>query len=356
MSKSTLPLLTKLTLTLLLCSALIAWAGWSGILRHLPSRENLPATLIALTLALLFTLLKSLKWWLMLHQQEPSISWRTAGRSYLVGMAGGLLTPGRVGELSRALTLGQIERASVVALTLLDRFLDLWVVALLALPGLARFSGRGPSWLLPLLALLGLPLLILSKTPPAGPLAWLHRRSAAKGGVVKKLLSAGEAIFRIPRRHLLCWLGLSGLGYAVVLLEFHWLLGGPSQYSFHTILLCLPLIMLANILPFTLSGLGVREGLSAALLATFDVPAGLAISAAFQLFLFNTALPALAGGAWLLCSPSALRKQAGPRNRHPDPAGHLQKQPPGLRNGPQPAEDSGTPALPGEPPLCPPPA
>jgi uncharacterized membrane protein YbhN (UPF0104 family) len=56
-----------------------------------------------------------------------------------------------------------------------------------------------------------------------------------------------------------------------------------------------PLVIFANIIPVTIGGVGVREGVSAIILGRFRVAPEVAVSASFLLFCINTLLPGLIG-------------------------------------------------------------
>ncbi len=90
------------------------------------------------------------------------------------------------------------------------------------------------------------------------------------------------------------------ISYTVVIAEFCCLLANYSPISIKTAALTQPVIMLLNILPITVAGLGVREGAAILLLTHFGIAAPAAFASAFLLFLLNTALPGLAGMLLLL--------------------------------------------------------
>ena len=69
--------------------------------------------------------LKSLKWKILLSSLYPEISISLACRSFLGGLGPGLLTPGKVGELTRAFYLPHGDNFKVISLVILDRYSDL---------------------------------------------------------------------------------------------------------------------------------------------------------------------------------------------------------------------------------------
>lgn len=68
------------------------------------------------------------------------------------------------------------------------------------------------------------------------------------------------------------------------------------EIALHVLLIVIPVVYIATILPISLGGLGVREGVLAFLLARFAVPVDVAVMFAFSIYL-NRLLVALIGGA-----------------------------------------------------------
>lgn len=293
--------LIKAILTLAFLGLLITWIGWGKIRDQLLHEQNLAVILPALALAVLFNLIKICKWQSMLRRTGAAIGFRQAAFSYLAGMAGGLFTPGRVGEVSRLACLPELKRSYVVAMTLLDRLLDVVVVVGLSLPGVLFFADYGLFWTM----FAGCTAFLLILLLPFPIPVWMLSRvkQILKSQKLKALLETCErGIAAVPRRGIALWLSWSLLGYAVVLLEFYGLLSASPAATLPAVLICQPLIMLTNILPMTIAGIGVREGTAAFLLGRFAIDPAAAVGAAFQLFVLNTALPGLVGVVLLFFS------------------------------------------------------
>ena len=60
-------------------------------------------------------------------------------------------------------------------------------------------------------------------------------------------------------------------------------------------LVTVPLIMIANIIPITVSGLGIRETFALEVLGNFGIEPELAVGTSLTVFFINTVLPALIG-------------------------------------------------------------
>jgi len=91
-----------------------------------------------------------------------------AAKSYLVGMAGGLLTPGRVGEVARAAYLNRQRKGLIVYLVAVDRIFEIAAVVLLALPGFLFYADIAAMGL----AVLVLAFLMAFVYYPEFPLRW----------------------------------------------------------------------------------------------------------------------------------------------------------------------------------------
>lgn len=284
--------LLKWLLTAALTVLLVSRIGWGNLAVYL---QRLPRFWAPLSLlALGFTLLKTWKWSLLISAAGGPRSFVPALRSYLIGMAGGLLTPGRLGEISRSVGLTGIAPATAVTLVLIEKVVETATVVALAVPGLLRWHA-----VTALGAAAAAVVTVLFLLPDAWSLRWAARLEREERGVKGKLRRAALDCLRIPRPRRAAVLGLGFVCYGLAVLEFHLLLRGFAGTPVVVAVLSQPVIMLANLLPLTIGGLGVREGTAVLVLAPFAVGAGPAAAASFWLFFLNTALPAVAGGLWL---------------------------------------------------------
>jgi len=138
---------------------------------------------------------------------------------------------------------------------------------------------------------------------PHYPPRWLNRVLAWTGkfaGARERLSLIEGEMEAMKMAFKLKFLGVTFSCYGVVIVEFYWLVNNYQSCRFDLVCLSQPLIMLVNIVPVTIAGLGVREGAAVVLLSSFGVAGPVAISSAFMLFLLNTAFPALIGVLLLL--------------------------------------------------------
>ncbi|MBC7319482.1 flippase-like domain-containing protein [bacterium] len=240
---------------------------------------------IAFLIGLLFTLLKIYKWHLLVKDLDPSISISSSIDGYLSGMALGVVTPGRVGEVGRIVGIPSDKKFAGLGLVLWDKVFDLLVVVLLSLWGIWYFLGH---YILVIVALVLIGILFLVIQPK-------YLEILLKFPIVKRYSQLLEGLRHLKMKTILICLSLTLVSYNLVLFEALFLLRAFG-YGFNLgIFIAYPLVMLANLIPITVGGLGVREGFSILLLSRFGILDTVAFNLAFLIFLINTALPAVWG-------------------------------------------------------------
>lgn len=243
-------------------------------------------------------ILSALRWRLTAGQLGLKLSRGRAFREYYLAQLVNQALPGGIlGDAGRALRsrapAGLLVSSQAV---LLERVAG--QVALFVLMGLALLvtllTPNGvdwPSWLLALLALLALALMAFSV------MLWLIARkgSGKTAGFLRGLGSSSRLAF-LPAKILWGQILLS-LGTAVCnvagFLFAAWAIG--FQLSFLVALAIVPMILLAMLLPLTISGWGLREGVAVALFPLIGATAtqGLVTSVVFGLVCLLAALPGL---------------------------------------------------------------
>lgn len=252
--------------------------------------------LLALAASLLPLLLwlRAAKWRLLLLALAPRITLGESLRSYLGSMAMAIVTPGRVGELSRGLYLPHkaVQGWKGAGLVLLDSWTDFVAVVAWACLGWAVVGG--PSGLLlgaALAAVLAPVHLWLRLVPKA--VSCLPARAGFRAWVARTLPGPADA----PSGNLL-GAGLLGvIAYGIEWAQLILLLEGlaPVEASPWRVAGVMALVTLANSVQVTLAGLGVREGVTMFLLAREGIDAEAAVMAAFLQSVLLLFLPALAG-------------------------------------------------------------
>jgi uncharacterized protein (TIRG00374 family) len=268
---------------------------------------------IALTLP--SVALKSWKWMALLEKGERPSFLRSV-EAWVCGFGAGIVTPAKVGDFFRAAFLKAPKRKAFVSV-LVDRLID--ILALLALGGLSAvllFSRQDPLFSLSYIFFFLLAALFLGGVA-AGNKGFMCRYF---GGFYLKFmpqkikLHAGpdlpsfyKSLGHIGKKKAALNMGLTFAAWLICFGQY-WMLSKALGIglSYTQILIAAPVIILAQLIPVSVLGLGTREGASVLLLAFFGVSAEKAI--AFSLGILIQDL--LLGGVGLLL---LLRKGIRPK-------------------------------------------
>lgn len=256
----------------------------------------LPPIIISLLLMPPFLLAKSWRWRILLRESGVVLSWVSALGIYTVSVFLGSVTPGQSGDLIKAWYVQQRGHPFAPALlcTMIDRLCDLLVMSIIALSGLFMIGQLLPSPFLRILLVLGMSMGLVFMTVflivprlrnwfltrglprilPTRLHHMLQRWSTELStlqlswhlGVILLLLSLLSATMTFLRLWLL-FLSLE------VFLPW-WLVVGTSA-----------LIAVLQVLPISIAGMGVRDGVLIAMLSAYgyDRERALALSALFLL-------------------------------------------------------------------------
>jgi hypothetical protein len=200
-------------------------------------------------------------------------------------MSVGLITPGRVREIARIGSIDKKRRIEELSLVIWDKIFDLLAVLILALGGFYFFFGISLTGILGILIIFSLFIVfnpkILKKFLNIFPF--------------KKFPNLIQGLINLKRKTLLLNFILSFLSYFLVLIEVYFLANSFEKFPFTSTFIGYPLVMLVNLLPITIGGLGIREGTSIFVLGKLGLSQTASFNSAFLLFLINTALPAIIG-------------------------------------------------------------
>lgn len=258
--------------------------------------------LFALLLTGPFLYFKALRWHLMLEAAGVRATFGEATMSLVGGMGVALITPARLGELVRAAYLQDPQKLKIAGLVLVDKGFDVLVLACLSIAGAWALLGAWAGLAFALVSLLGL----LAVYQPS-PLIRLLLRLPARIPLRAKIERAAAGLEGLRPASVSAFLALTILSFVVVLLQFGIILLSWHSWSLDIVLLTFPLVVLTNVLPITVGGLGVREAAAAVLLSHYGVSQSHAVLAAFLMFALNTALPGILGS---LVLPFASRPPA----------------------------------------------
>ncbi len=291
-AKWLLPIIGSVVLIALLCHRLDFHR-----ITDFQHQANWTILLIASILTLPFVWIKVLKWHRLLKNNQPQVAYTLALRSFLIGMGAALLTPGRVGELARAVCFPR-RRLEVFTLGVVDKFIDmsallgvfLLSLALLSpLMGLIGIFGLGCLWILVYTG--------ISFTKNA---KWILQRP----WLVERI----RLLRQLPRRLIALNACFACICFGLMSLQFYLLLSSLEPVGWQVGFTLPTILVITGSLPISIMGLGLREGAAALILSRYGVSMESAVAAAFSLFVVNALLPGLVG---IALSPTLVKTYGG---------------------------------------------
>lgn len=232
-----------------------------------------------------FNILKFIKWHYLLNARGVPATFFEAFASYAVGNSVGIATPGRAGELARALYFPPEKRKPVWGLIVYDRVLDVAASALIAIPGAFFLTDNIYFGI----CVAGLAILLLTLSFHSGWLSWVWsvvRRKSDDRMNLHDMVSRPQALFAFA---------LSLLAFSLILVEMYCFINAFENINLMGSALGMPLVIISNLIPITVFGLGVREGVAQWSFGHFGVGKEIAGTCAFLIFVVNTLLLAIVG-------------------------------------------------------------
>jgi uncharacterized protein (TIRG00374 family) len=231
---------------------------------------------------------KITRWWVLARSVDAHIRWRDAAGSYLAGLCLAVITPFASGELARGLWFQQ--RAELTGKVLVDKLLDLTVVALFTVTGIIWIPGYVPLKIV----------CAVMAVVMAGAWSvrrWLGALGMRIGEKLRRpaLVRLCEAVRHIETRVLGTIVLLAALFFVLFYAQAFVLLKGFAPSAPARTLTVFPLITLSTIVPITIGGLGIREWAAALLLRHFEISDAVAVNAFFMHFIVITFIPGLLG-------------------------------------------------------------
>ncbi|NYS23912.1 flippase-like domain-containing protein [Rhodobacteraceae bacterium 2376] len=282
--------LARLAVTLGALALLLAVLGGAEITQHL--RQAAPGW-VALAAGLLAAqiILSALRWRLSAGALGLAMTRRAAVGEYFLSVLGNTLLPGGVlGDIGRAARARHTAGLEVAAQSVvIERLTGQVFLALAAALGLGVWLWPGPGAWGVALAAVGV---------PVAALWWLRRATGSRAGLWRRALRAARLVW-LDRRGWRAQAGLSLLilgcnigGFWAAAAAAGVVLSAPDA------LLLIPLTLMAMLLPVSVNGWGLREGVAATLWPLAGVGAGAAVAASI-LFGLAAALACLPG-LWVL--------------------------------------------------------
>jgi uncharacterized protein (TIRG00374 family) len=275
---------------------------------------------------LLFPLiaLKSIRWQVVLYVQGIRYSFVAAFLVYFASMFVGILTPGRLGEFSKAIYISRergVSSGRAFSGVLADRLFDLYTVFFISMIAIVDLFFSRSGWLFfPFFAIMVIPVIvILSERVYASIRSFASRI----GGFVEKFFAVDgwfnemrDGLLALNWVSLLVSLALTAAAYCMYFFQCQILASSLDlNLTFFQVANVISLAGLVTLLPVSIAGLGTRESVIVSYLGGFGFSADRALSFSLLVFIvFYVGASLIGAMAWLLkplpLRPSLDRKSA----------------------------------------------
>lgn len=255
-------------------------------------KTNIVLLFLTIPLVTLLYIIRTLKWEMMLHAVSVDSNFMRDMIYLLKGMFYGLATPGRAGELGRALFFDQ--KPAVFATVVWEKITDILVLLFLSIISLLLFfNDPFLFWLTVVLCIIILGMTIIL----------VHTRTILYLTNLFMIPTDSSQEYLTHTRRcaqdlkLNVWLfAMTILYYAICFVIAYIVLYAIQPTLSPLLVFSLPLIILLGNIPISLSGIGVREAVTSIAFHTLGAEAVYGVSYAFLLFFLITVIPGLVGG------------------------------------------------------------
>ena len=291
----------RLILTVGLLILLFWQVSWREVWRIV---QSLDGTLLAFVCAMWIPTqwLQFTKWNLLAREASDNIRRGDIHRGYWVGFTLGLITPGRVGQLGRALALKDCSLPRAFGLTAVERgytALTMNALGFLAIFVLPFLNWQAPIpipiWIQVVLAIAGVFLLVLGVFPRLmhRPLRW----TAGKLPFRDKLEQAVDVLQSAGPGRGITLLALSIAALFSSLLQFVLLIraAGFPVPMFSGMLAGLLTFFLKGAIPISIGSLGIGEWSAIVCYQGLGVDSSIAVASSLMLFVINVFIPSMIG-------------------------------------------------------------
>lgn len=286
-------------------------------LRAIVSADARALVIVAL-LVLLDRVVMIWRWLLLLRASGTPVATAVAARIFLVSsFVGSFLPAGVGGDAARAYALSQrtAQRGAAVASVAIDRILGVVAIALMGAIGVVSYARRHPDPQVQLVAVTSAVVVLVGSVGAVWADRWLrwlpedwHDWTPVR---LPLRIADSMAAYRDTPRTLVTVFGLSVIVQLLRILQAYGLglgLGIDVPFSYYLVFMPIGLLML--LLPVSISGFGLPQGVMVWLLRPLGVPDPL--SFALSTLIVLSGLFGNLPGAWLYLRRS--RTPAGPQN------------------------------------------
>lgn len=266
-----------------------------GLLKNEILNSNPIFLFIAIVLNIPHLFIKSVRWNLLLKQQNIYYSSVQTFIIYMGSLYFGFITPGRLGEFVKAIYLKSDRGISIskgFSSVLMDRLCDLYLLMILGFLGIWKFDVIGElsnSFLVFTAIVIFAPLIILKKQLMKKLMSTIYKATVIKK--VKGKIDERFEEFYCGLQNLINYkLIISGLitclGYFIFFIQCYLIVMAMGlSIEFINITLFMAISNLISFIPVSISGLGTRDAILIYLFSRIGLQPELAVTYAFLVFI-----------------------------------------------------------------------
>ncbi len=271
--------------------------------------------IVALSLTSVSSGIKAYKWKLGVDVQKPGFKFFEAWKAFIIGLFAAVITPGRLGEIIKAIYAAdnrKIRTGKAFATVFIDRVIDTLLIFLLAIIGIYYMTAEfalgfsTPKTAIAVFIAFGIVVfLVLEEGVTRNMLRPVFRKIIPKKhqAILKTNFEEfyeGVRAIRKERLLLLKISALTMLAWFFVFIQYYLLsLAAGIDISYFYIAMIMPVSMLAELAPISISGIGTRDLVLIGMFGLLGIGAGSAVAFSLIVLLFNYCIAAIGLFFWM---------------------------------------------------------
>ena len=274
----------------------------------------------ALLLQMPIIVIKAMKWKILVRSFSVDFPLTRAIKAWLVGFSRGIVTPGRVGDLTRACYLkGRLDFGKSLTTVIADRIIDVLVLFMLSVLGILAFAsffaaGIGYGTFIVMLsvffAFFVSAIYVSMRKGLVTRIAMPFYRAIVPGKYKKKASSVfhdfyeGLGVLMKSKKSLAASLGIGIVAWLLMIVQTYVLsLSMGIGLSLLFIASVIPVITLLDAMPISFSGVGTRDAALILFFGFISLSAEAAVSFSLIILVFNYLISAFFGFAFWIRDP-----------------------------------------------------
>ena len=280
--------ITKYPITLLILYMVLKRINFKEV-SVIVSQISLPILILIISLSLIKIILQYLNWESFLKVvPDIHLSGYEKLSSFFIGTTLRIVSPGGVGVYGRIFYLSSRKRDSAISITY-EKLVQSWCLIFFGSIACALYFNEYNLWIriiLPPIILL-LPFAILLFSSHTGKY-YKYMTSYRKSIVHTLSLQVGISL--------------------ITIIQYLYFLNSFADFGIIDAIKSVPLVQFANLIPITVSGLGLREYFAITIYPSMGINQELAVACSLAIFTFSNFLPALVGLPFLLLNKTKITK------------------------------------------------